>query len=746
MPFSSFKVNESPESFRRRHSPAGRLARFAEWRLATIRSRSVVTIGCALVEALLHSAVWGAVMMAVILVGEVLDAFVLRRVVRALAARSEPLGRLRLKTVLSGALQAGSVAAGGVILWFGDPAPPAAFLAVAFLIGAILNAGVAVNHCPLPALSRLAILCGTLLGLFLHSFASGHISGDVLLGTALATALLLYWVAIFVRNIWRSESVNMRAGEAYVKGCEAMAAARAELEARQAALTLLSEVAEHMRDTVIICDAEGTVSWVNRAFTATTGFTAEEIIGHPPGEVLNAEGTDLAVAASIGQAMREGRPLRTRILNSSRSGRELWMEVQTNPILDADGRVLRTISVERDVTEDQRRAEELAAAREAAERSAQSKSEFLATMSHEIRTPMNGVVGMADLLCEADLPGDLGLYAETIHQSAELLLRVINDVLDLSKLDADQMSIAEVDFDLRAVIEDVALLLEPQARSKGLRFEVEMAQDLPGAVSGDDGRLRQILFNLVGNAIKFTSRGSVRIEVAARGQAEDATLEVAVTDTGIGIARESREAIFEKFGQAGPSVSREFGGTGLGLTISRLLARKMGGDVELDLHHGPGARFVLSLPLTPARGNEGAERAEPEIEEDRLAQLDVLVAEDNRTNRLLVEKYLHDRVAHLRFAQDGAGALALIRARVPDVVLMDMSMPVMGGLEATRAIRAGPGPQPVIVALTANAFAADRDACRAAGMDGFLSKPLRRDALLRELSRLTPPARVACAL
>ena len=373
------------------------------------------------------------------------------------------------------------------------------------------------------------------------------------------------------------------------------------------------------------------------------------------------------------------------------------------------------------------------------EQAAQAKSVFLATMSHEIRTPLNAVIGMSDLLTAADLDKDARLYVDTIHTASTSLLAIINDVLDFSRLDADRMAFEALPFAPSETIAASARMLTPLAQKKGLRLVLADDGSLPMRASADEGRLRQILVNLIGNAIKFTQTGEVRITSRAEHLETGWRLVIDVADSGIGVPPERAEAIFEVFQQADAATTRRFGGTGLGLPISRSLARRMGGDIHL-LPPGetPGATFELSVMLDKAPAEEAARPPGlVPVAQGFARPLNVLIADDNDTNRMLVRRFLKSEPVTLSEARDGVRAVEMAETDGPDVILMDMSMPELDGLEACRQIRAKDMAQPVILAVTANAFASDREACLAAGMDDFLPKPIRKAQLVGKLAQIS---------
>ena len=513
-----------------------------------------------------------------------------------------------------------------------------------------------------------------------------------------------------------------------------------QVEAKRLAL-----VARHANDSVLLIDVNNKVQWVNEAFTRITGFRFDEVLGREAGELLNHPKTSPEAIEKIMAGRRAMQPFRLEILNRHKDGSEIWLETNQVPVLGSQGGEMSYIAIERDITAAKQNAQQLEEARLAAEEGARAKADFLATMSHEIRTPMNGVIGMAQLLEETDLDGDQKLYTSTILSSARTLLALINDILDLSKLDEGQITINPCDFDLHNCIDETTRLLRTQAEAKGLILDVERDVELPRYLFGDDHRLRQILNNLVGNAVKFTEKGRVKISVDSEPAAGGgAMLTFAISDTGIGIPKEMLTGIFERFSQADAAISRRFGGSGLGLAISRRLATAMGGRITVTSEIGAGSCFTLRLPFGLAKPVEMVPQATPEAEDQReaLSGLRVLVAEDNRVNRLLIQKFLKNTAVDLDFAHDGAEAVDKARLGEPDVILMDVSMPVMDGLEATRIIRSWEQPQPIIVALTANAFDTDREACLAAGMNDFVTKPISRKQLLEVLTTFAEQQRI----
>jgi signal transduction histidine kinase/CheY-like chemotaxis protein len=403
------------------------------------------------------------------------------------------------------------------------------------------------------------------------------------------------------------------------------------------------------------------------------------------------------------------------------------------------------VGVNWDVTADVQRNAELEAKRREAEGASIAKSQFLATMSHEIRTPMNGVIGMLDLILRTETDPATRERAEIACESAHHLLQILNDILDLSKLEANRITLEPAPVDVRRLARDVVALMAAGPVGRDLAVTVEHAADLPEQVLCDPTRLRQVMMNLVGNAVKFTEKGSVTL-VVDRGPGD--RLQVAVRDTGVGIPEAAKRMLFERFNQVDSSITRVRGGTGLGLAISRQLVELMGGEIAVESVAGLGStfRFWIPAPAVNAAPQSVAPKALPPTA--ATPPLRVLVAEDNQTNRQILAAYLAIGGHSAHMVANGVEALAAVEAAEFDLVLMDVQMPLMDGLTATRRIRALPGPASAlpIVALTANAMQGDREVCLAAGMTEYVAKPVSLDALYAAIaaaSATAPPARPA---
>ncbi len=518
----------------------------------------------------------------------------------------------------------------------------------------------------------------------------------------------------------------------------------------------LRQAVDFLSEGVLLLDHSGRILLANRAFAQVVGKSPEALAGKRPEILPWVADRESGALMPWTQSMRDGRPVKgAPMVLLSMTGASRAFTANCYPIPAVDGRESELVVCFEDISALEQSKRELQNARDAAELANRAKTEFLANMSHEIRTPMNAILGFADVLRRglAESRQHAIEYLNTIHSSGRHLLDLINDVLDLSKIEAGRLQIERLDAHPHELLHDVVSVLGVKAREKGIFLEYGSAGPIPETIQSDPTRLRQIVTNLVGNAIKFTEIGGVRVHAVMRtGDDGEPVLEIDVTDTGVGMSASVLGKVFEPFVQADSSVTRKFGGTGLGLAISRRYARALGGDIVVTSESGRGSTFSLQLPTGPIdkvpqttaedavykiRQRQQTRAANPFTMRFRPCR--ILVVDDGEANRQLLSVVLRRAGATVEQASNGQEAVDIINLRNFDVVLMDMQMPVKDGYTATTELREHHYRKPII-ALTGHAMKGDEEKCLAAGCSDFLTKPVDIDALLDRIAAIVGQA------
>jgi PAS domain S-box-containing protein len=563
-------------------------------------------------------------------------------------------------------------------------------------------------------------------------------------GTSILHLLAIFLILFFGATM---AAINKRSHRRAVSHLE-----RAhELGTIRAQLTLRSTALESAANAIVLTDQDGTIEWVNPAFTSLTGYTFEEILGENP-RLLKSGIQNQAMYDELWRTISGGDVWKGELINRHKNGRLYTEEMTITPVLSTAGTVTHFIAIKEDISDRKAAEEELLLAHDAAKAASRAKGAFLANMSHEIRTPLNGILGMTELILDTELTSDQRESLEIIQESSNALLRVINDILDYSKIEAGQFTIEKIPFDLHLTLESTIRPFVVKAFQQNVEVVLDLSPDLTRNVTGDPGRLRQVLNNLIGNAVKFTHEGEILLTAGVEDAADDQVLvTISVKDTGIGIPPEKMEQIFEKFTQADTSTTREYGGTGLGLAISQSIVKLMGGELQVESEAGKGSDFSFTIPLKIAEQIEGTEETD-EAPDRSISLKDVrgIVIDDNSTNRRIVREILKAEQIVSDEAADAESGLEMIRKAASDgipyqLAVIDVHMPGMDGFELASQIGDDPELKDLsLMMLTSGSQKGDGERCRQLGISAYLPKPVSRpDFLQATISLLTGSSRTS---
>jgi len=503
-------------------------------------------------------------------------------------------------------------------------------------------------------------------------------------------------------------------------------------------------IIDNFRLGLLEVEPNGVIIDANESFCEMSGFSLEELFGKDGGEMLLDEfEKERMKERNASRIEGEADVYELRVLNKARETR-YWL-VSAAPLLGDDGNIHGSIGIHWDITEMKQLEFELKGARHKAEESSKAKAMFLANMSHEIRTPLNGIVGMAEQLAQSQLDADQRYFIDIMRSASSTLLSIINDVLDISKIESGKFSIETTPFNLNETIRRTLSIFGEKAKQANISLDIELMDDRGIMHLGDPHRLSQVLFNIVGNAIKFTQAGYVRVTSnLARGENDICWISFSIEDTGVGMDMVYLSKVFEAFSQEDASITRKFGGSGLGLSIARSIVRIMGGTIEIQSEKGKGTRVNIRVPMRISNEKTKQDIVEMTDLQKSLKGLRILAVEDNELNRMVLQVILKKCEVIVSIAHNGQEAIDLIQEQEFDLVLMDVQMPIVDGLEATKYIREELKLTTPIIGLSANAMREEVEICKQAGMNDYLVKPYSERALVEVMktwsSEVSAPA------
>lgn len=494
-------------------------------------------------------------------------------------------------------------------------------------------------------------------------------------------------------------------------------------------------IIDNFRLGLLEVEPNGSIIQANEAFCEMSGFTCEELSGKDGGELLlDEEEREKMKIRNASRIEGEEDVYELRVLNKERKTR-YWL-VSAAPRLRDDGSVHGSIGIHWDITHLKEMEFELKESKRKAEESSKAKAMFLANMSHEIRTPLNGIVGMAEQLAQSQLDADQRYFIDIMRSASSTLLSIINDVLDISKIESGKFSIETISFNLNETIRRTLSIFEEKAKIAGISLDIDLMDDRGITHLGDPHRLSQVLFNIVGNAIKFTNAGYVRVtSQLVRGENDVCWVSFSVEDTGVGMDIAYLTKVFEAFSQEDSSITRKFGGSGLGLSIARSIIQIMGGTIQVESEKGKGTRVFMRIPMRLSNDKTKQEIVEMTDLQKSLRGLRVLAVEDNELNRMVLQVILKKCEVVVSIAHNGQEAIDLIQQKEFDIVLMDVQMPIVDGLEATKYIREELKFTTPIIGLSANAMREEVEICKQAGMNDYLVKPYSERALVEVMMK-----------